>query len=162
MGVTALVLAIVTEGLAPGSLDVESPKSIQNPIGVEGFAADIVSGASIVGSVLAVIGFVLGVVSLVLRLRRSRGRERQQLKWFAYVGALALAGLVLAMVDVFAVEVVTGASTPSWVHALGAVGWLTALMLIVSGSRWPSASRSSSTGCTASTWSSTARWSTAC
>jgi heme A synthase len=29
---------------------------------------------------------VLGVASLGLRFRRSRGEERQQLKWFAYAG----------------------------------------------------------------------------
>jgi hypothetical protein len=33
----------------------------------------------------------------VLRFRRARGGERQQLKWFAYAGAVTVAGLVLLL-----------------------------------------------------------------
>jgi hypothetical protein len=50
-----------------------------------------------VGSALLVTGLVAAVVSSVLRYRRARGVERQQLKWFAY------AGLILALVMPLAV-----------------------------------------------------------
>ena len=42
--------------------------------------------ASLSSGALAV---VLAAASIVVRLRRARGAERQQLKWFAYVGVLA-------------------------------------------------------------------------
>ncbi len=124
----ALALSVLSEGLGEGRLDVDSPEPIHNPLGVGGPIGDVIDAAGALGNVLAATGFVLGAVSLALRLRRSRGRERLQVKLFAYVGVLALASLVLAMVDVIA-----GPSAPTWVHVLGAVGWTSALGLIVIG-----------------------------
>ena len=133
MGVVALVLAIVTDGLTTEPLDVESPQPIENPLAVGGTVGDVVSAASILGSALAAAGFVLGVVSIAIRLRRSHGRERQQLKWFAYVGGMALAGLVLAMVGVFGEEFYTEEDAPAWILVISGIGWGSALLLIILG-----------------------------
>ena len=57
--------------------------------------------APVYGAYQFIILFVIlaAAASLVVRFRRSRGEERQQLTWIAYAGALAAAGfVVLAMI----------------------------------------------------------------
>jgi hypothetical protein len=61
--------------------------------------------------VTVAIGLVLGAVSLMLRLRRALGDERQQLRWMA----LAAWGLVLGAVSNVMLVVLPG---PEWVEAL--------------------------------------------
>jgi hypothetical protein len=60
---------------------------IENPIGIEGLAN--VEELPVFGAmgVLLIIGGVGAVASVVVRFRRSRGTERQQLKWFLYAAA---------------------------------------------------------------------------
>jgi hypothetical protein len=84
----AVTVAWTVLGALNPSLDVYNG-TIPNPIGVA--AADPNAGlASIIvnGLTTLVLGAAIG--SLVIRFWRSRGVERQQLKWFAYAGMLVV------------------------------------------------------------------------
>ncbi|MBI2237391.1 MAG: hypothetical protein HYU54_02550 [Actinobacteria bacterium] len=47
------------------------------------------------GGLLVLVAAVASVAALVIRFRRSRGEERQQLKWFAYAGAFAFLAIAI-------------------------------------------------------------------
>jgi hypothetical protein len=91
--VTVSVLGALRESLVVG----EDPGyRIDNPIGIEGLGG--VEGLPIFGvlTVLFFVGFAGAISSVVVRFRRSRGIERQQMKWFVsavvvLVGSSALA-----------------------------------------------------------------------
>jgi hypothetical protein len=63
---------------------------IENPIGIEGLGR--VEDLPIFGvfTGLLLVGIVGAVASVIVRFRRSRGVERQQMKWFVYASALLL------------------------------------------------------------------------
>jgi hypothetical protein len=74
----------LTETTMPGPL--EDFPDVQNPYGVDSPVLDPMQGLAALMLVIAVVGSPL---SLVLRLRRSAGLERQQIKWLMWAGALA-------------------------------------------------------------------------
>ena len=92
-GVTAASVALLA--LAPWDLlDVGVPA--RNPFGIEGLR-DL--GVAVPAPIL-LIGIptmLLSVASLVLRFWRSRGEERQQLKWFVYAGVLVVVALFVPL-----------------------------------------------------------------
>jgi hypothetical protein len=63
-----------------------------NPMAIEG-AASILGWVGNVGTLIAVGSAILSVSALIARFRRSRGDERQQMKWFVYAGSLLILGL---------------------------------------------------------------------
>jgi hypothetical protein len=73
--------------LGPGLLDPPYPP-LASPLAVHALAGPIqvASGVAMIVTTLAV---VVGAGSLVLRFRRARGMERQQLRWVALAAALA-------------------------------------------------------------------------
>ncbi|TMD38162.1 MAG: hypothetical protein E6I88_14590, partial [Chloroflexi bacterium] len=83
--VAFMVLAGIGNALMPGPLS--SIRSISNPMGLVGQAALLTNleNLSLVALLIAVGG---AIASLVVRFRRARGQERQQLKWFLYGGIL--------------------------------------------------------------------------
>ena len=133
LGVAALVLSVLGSAFEPGRIDVDSAVPVDNPFGIGGVPADVWTVMSRAGDVLAGIAFSLAAASLVVRFRRSRGTERQQLKWFAYVGLLAAAGLAVAMAQVLFGAQPGEDVEGGWLELLGAIGWFTALGAIVLG-----------------------------
>jgi hypothetical protein len=76
-------LLLVGSAFAPGSL--ENFPWAQNPLGIEGFPGETLAGISFFICAAAALA---AIASLVVRYRRSRGVERQQLKWVTAAGAL--------------------------------------------------------------------------
>jgi hypothetical protein len=86
----ALTVAWTAVGALSPWFELPDGDTIANPMGVAVVGRIEMGGLDAVLSGLILFLQVAAVVSLVIRFRRSRGVERQQLKWFAYAGALVL------------------------------------------------------------------------
>jgi hypothetical protein len=84
----AAMAAFTALAALKSSLGVEEGRVVSNPIGLAGLQDPEESMVGVVLLNLLLLMAVLAFVSLVIRFRRSRGDERQQLKWFTYAGAL--------------------------------------------------------------------------
>jgi hypothetical protein len=60
----------------------------RNPIGIGGTAGQVITILAFTAVIVILAAIVLSALSLVFRYRRAGGVERQQIKWFAYAGAL--------------------------------------------------------------------------
>jgi hypothetical protein len=90
----ASVLLLVTDVLRPGRLD-DPFAIVSNPFGISGTRAAM-DAVNLGAWLLVAVGLALASGSLLIRLRRARGTERQQLKLVLAVGAIV--GLVTALV----------------------------------------------------------------
>jgi len=82
----ALVMATVGVAFRPGPLVVLP--SVANPLAPPGMAGRLAGGVFIAGAVLLPLALAASVGSLIARLRRARGIQRQQLRWFASAAAV--------------------------------------------------------------------------
>ncbi len=106
VGVTGIaILGALTETLRGQTFDYR----IDNPIGIEGlgYVEDLWVFAVLGGGALA-FGAVGAVASVVVRFRRSRGIERQQLKWFLYAAAPIVAFPAIDSLPVIVSGLLTG------------------------------------------------------
>jgi signal transduction histidine kinase len=80
--------ASIVLGMLTGTLTGQDvPYRIENPIGVHGLApVEQLPVFPFLGAFL-VLGVLEGIAVVVVRFRRSRGPERQQMKWFLYAVA---------------------------------------------------------------------------
>jgi hypothetical protein len=84
-----LGLYLTARLLTPGPIDPGLAENPQNPLGVES-AEGLLRLVQTLAGVAAPVLALAALASVVLRFRRARGEERQQLKWFAFVVAADL------------------------------------------------------------------------
>ena len=110
-----MVLASLGITFSPGPLE-EHP-GVRNPIGLEG--ALWVAPAGIVSLLLLPLCMVASASSLVLRYRRSRGEEREQIKWIAFAASMVVLLYLITMVSSLTYSGPWGAAgTPLWLGLL--------------------------------------------
>ncbi len=88
-----IVFGSIAEGLSPGP--IADLGGVRNTFGLEGqpWIADA-ANAILVPFLLCILA---SAWSLILRYRRSRGEERQQIKWIAFAASFVGLGFVIAM-----------------------------------------------------------------
>jgi hypothetical protein len=94
----AMGMLIAGYAFAPGPL--EDYPGVDNPLGVEGSGGEVLEFFRFLGFPLFGLTAIGSMASLAIRFRRSRGEERQQLKWMAAAAALVVVSwMVTAFFD---------------------------------------------------------------
>jgi hypothetical protein len=113
MTVAYILVGVTTAAFSPGAyLGALGP--IRNPLGIEGFTPVYKAVMYTMSPAL----IIAAVFSLLVRLRRAVGVERQQLKWLAYAaGGLAIVSILL----IISIAI----DTPRWYE------WVTNAIVVV-------------------------------
>ena len=114
--VLATPAAMVMAALSPGEIVGLDP--IHNPLGIEGLP----NLYELVQALMLTL-LLLAATSQLVRLRRTRGIEQQQIKWFAYAVVLASSGSILTYV----VPVAIGAL---WLDLVGYVPFVVGVVSV--------------------------------
>ncbi len=112
-GVTAGTLGLAT---VPGPLG--DPQGPLNPFVPPEPFATLIQVAAAIGNAIAPLAFLLALASLLLRFRRSRDVERQQLKWFLFATAIVASLFATSMLPL------GGAADTAWALGLMAMSFL--------------------------------------
>ena len=92
MAILGLAAVVISLAMHPGP--IESWGIGPNPLGIEIAPAfmEVVLNA---GTALLIAAMIGSIAALVVRFRRSRGVEREQMKWLVYAGLLMVLGFAL-------------------------------------------------------------------
>jgi hypothetical protein len=116
IGVFGVVAGALGPATAPellvGNVTVSNPLAPPEPF------ASWIQLATAVSNGIAPVIFLVAVASLLIRFRRSRDVERQQIKWFLFVAAIAAGAFAVSIVNV------PLASDVAWVVGLLSLGLL--------------------------------------
>src|ERR687893_3014263 len=117
LSVLLVLIGAVLSALSPGPISV-GLGPIRNPLGVESLPSFFKVVERVVNTLL-----FAAVISLFIRLRRARGLERQQIKWFVYATALTICGGILTYP-------VSEAIGSKWLKWIGFVPFIVGVMAI--------------------------------
>jgi hypothetical protein len=111
-----MVLASLGITFSPGPL--EGHPGVRNPFGLEGAPSWVVT-AGIVILLMLPLCMLASALSLVLRYRRSKGEQREQIKWIAFAASVVVIVYLIAMVGSLFFPLGWGsAGTPVWLGLL--------------------------------------------
>jgi signal transduction histidine kinase len=96
-------LVVVGNIVVPGRLGGFSYARVHiaNPTGIEGLRG-VADGVITAGALCMIVAGVASVIALILRFRRARGEERQQLRWLAYIAAATAVVPLIGIASVIA------------------------------------------------------------
>jgi hypothetical protein len=109
VSVTLLALTTIGAAVSPGEIDSSWPGTHEKPLTIDGLEG-FLDAAQDPGGLAFVILLLCLLASVVVRFRRSRGDERQQMKWMLVAVALLIAQIF--------VEEALGDRTPDAVSGL--------------------------------------------
>jgi DNA-binding SARP family transcriptional activator len=103
MVIVGSLMVAFGDALAPRPLD--SLETVDNPVGIGGVAGDLAVAMDKIGIYISLASVFLAAASLIIRLVRARGKERQQLKWFAFAAAMLIGGFLAAFLPPFSARI---------------------------------------------------------
>ncbi len=118
LAITGVVLGGGGFALIPGPL--ENFRDVPNPFGLA--SEQPILTITVIGETIYGVAFILSAVAVALRFRRSRGDERQQMKWLVAAGAFLAVTLVSSFADQIA-NPAPAAQNALWVSLLVITGF---------------------------------------
>ena len=95
----AIGVTVVVTTVAGALLPADEADPIGNPLAVQGSIEALADTVANVGITTLFLAILLSAVLLLLRFRRARGLQRQQLKWLAYGGGFLAAYILLDIIS---------------------------------------------------------------